>query len=487
MPKANISPLFGKELAKLLDKHHPHWHAVEECESQDSALRNGTVYDGLLFGVSRRSLQRWIRGEVRPQPERLRVFLEHARFHEDEIVSLYDLYHAPYLSKSAAEQVPDDRTYMRAMYAILGSIVGLALSQHSAAMIDGVLTKLSETVDNEVHEGLQARLRHFLRLMQVQVYRSLGDAEQAQQLVDTLPNYYTDIRDDPILTGYTLHVEGNNSLWVHGDTHHALDQLRSATNTFRQEDNAVSNHAALADQSMAHLYLGQLAAANTKLKTALKWAKTHNDSRMEVSVTGYMVLLHLMQGRLESALNLAGSHLYLAESEGSVAQLANGHGNRGTVYAAMGDYEKACADYQVDIDARERDHLFRANAYALKAMALSELGRCDEGHALAQRALDIADANHYPLLRILALRALADCSGSNVQRLSLLNEVLAMTEARDMRMHQASLHLALKQALKDPAQQAYHDAQVRALLRESGAWAWLSAYEAGTVQRLPII
>lgn len=141
-----------------------------------------------------------------------------------------------------------------------------------------------------------------------------------------------------------------------------------------------------------YFYSGEYVRAESEYKSALQFARIHQDRFLEAAALSGLGLLATRQGHYDESIDWNRRALQLSQSVGAGSSLERTLGNTGWSYLELGDFENALLYYTQAAETAERWGLVTDQVVWLTSIAYVQqaLGDLPTAQNLLRRALDLA-------------------------------------------------------------------------------------------------
>ncbi len=395
-------------------------------------------------------------------------------------------------SLAIARTVGDPRTLVIGAKAVIGSLLAHARPSAARDLLESIKADpLVQTAAGPKQAWIMAQLCVHDAL----ILRATGGPRaliEAARLSDEAMGWLSRFPEaDPNLYAHVCRTQGIHH-WQIDEYKHAIKLLRQAVRLFNQQHDYFDQRLAEGTLGLVYWSSGYLLKAEQHMRRSARMAKRLNERWLFTRQIGNLALVALFRGRLLEARRYAERHCRLAESLGVQTEYSRARCNRGIIAFHQGEYNAALNDMDFDRCYLEQNYPGSAGlapTYVNLARCYAVLGNLSEARANVEKAMRIADMTGLASLRVIALRALAECFPADDRQSPIgpLQEALALAKGIGRQIGAAGCLFSLAQLTGDV--QMWEAGE--ALLVQMGATAWLrNSGQAWTIEqsvRLPTV
>jgi tetratricopeptide (TPR) repeat protein len=319
----------------------------------------------------------------------------------------------------------------------------------------------------------------YLKLAFLQVYRRIGNNDKIQETIDLT---------EPLLekgldkrSSAVWHHNVGLVKWYSGEHREALARYKMSKELFAQVSDK-SEIGLTAEIGLTLWNIGQLEEALLYLSEAQIKADEILDYLRGLKIASHLVLLHLSKGELDLAAEYTATALKKAIAVKYTSDISRIIGNRGILKIHLGDYTGALQDLEFDKQALQEKNQQLACTLANLGRLYNLMGDQEKGRLFALEALDIATEKQYRPRKIIALRALAECSDKTTS-IDLLKQAVDLSKNYQF-LDEAACYLSLANLQDDVLEKQRYWERGTKLLHQIGASKWLVT---ATPQNPPLI
>lgn len=340
--------------------------------------------------------------------------------------------------------------------------------------VDQMLAKVENLLQSK-NDIQNPNVEFHLKLHHLRIYRALGMTEKALMLINEMQdnkNTIQWIEADRETRGDWYHNRGLIRCWIQSDYQAALEDFERARKEFAFAGQIGREVGVIADVGLVAWNLGELDIAEEKLTLSrARLAQISGEQHRLIKISGHLGLVYLSQGKLEDALKSIGYQFNLASDLRFQKEIRRALGNRGIVKFHLGRYDDAIADLKACIQATNAMNEGLAHAQINMSRCYRAKNDLETAHKIASKALQFAEEKQYMSLKLIAKRALAECS-SDSQAAYLLQDALALARSSRRRFDEAACLLALANYPESKTIRNRLLQQGKAILEAIGAGYW---------------
>jgi tetratricopeptide (TPR) repeat protein len=292
----------------------------------------------------------------------------------------------------------------------------------------------------------------------------------------------TDVHD--LATAYRRRA---TILWADGRFPAAAHDLERSANHFREAGDMLQAIFSEGNLGLVYFSMGRFDEAERAKLRAVRLAEELNAGWWLVRELGELSGLYMYRGQLAEALTFCNRHVELATQYRDVTQLALAHANRGMTLVLLNRVAEAGPDLEAALGYfKEQGRVEGIVGSTIDLVQyLHRSGRTDEAATLAAETYERARHLDYPILRLLALRCLAQFAAPDEGR-ALLVEALALARAHERSLDIAGCLFGLSALATSPEERLERYDKGAALLESIGAGQWLAGRSAHDPPHMPL-